>query len=110
MAEPEKFTALVFGQGFERCPKTGRPFERGSGALSKAEQTARFIREAAAEADKPKRGERDLQTGREFDCSVGALPKSVQTARFLDQLSPAQKALRRANFEALVAIAPAGSA
>jgi hypothetical protein len=110
MAESDKYIALVYGTEFQRCPKTDRPFERGSGALSQAQQTANFIREAARAADIPKMGEHCSQTGREFDCSVAALPRSIQTQQFLSELSPAQKAQRRQNFDALVAVAPAGSA
>jgi hypothetical protein len=110
MAEPDKHTALVYGVGFERCELTGRPFERGSGALSRAEQQANFVRDAARVADVPKMGERDLQTGREFDCSVGALPKSIQSQQFLSELSPADRRQRQAAANALLAIAPAGTA
>lgn len=61
---------LVFGDGFVRCPQTGRPYESG----------------------------------------IGAASKEMQTKRFLDELSPKQKAERRKNFEALVAVEPAGKA
>jgi hypothetical protein len=39
-----------------RCPRTLRLFEVGSGALSHAEQTANFVREAARDGDLPKSG------------------------------------------------------
>jgi hypothetical protein len=32
----------------EACPKTGREYERGHGALPKEEQTANFLREGRA--------------------------------------------------------------
>jgi hypothetical protein len=47
MAEPNDYENNLFGHGFERCPETGRPYEVGSGALSKEEQTRNFIRERA---------------------------------------------------------------
>jgi hypothetical protein len=64
MAEPNDYENNIFGQGFERCPVTSRPYEKGSGALSHEQQTAMFIRErdreqqrqAAAEASAPAPG------------------------------------------------------
>ena len=94
----------------EFCPKTGRPYERGHGALSNEQQTANFVAEAACAADMPKPGERCSQTGRLYEDGVGALTKTRQTANFLEELSPEEKAKRRADFEALVAIEPAGKA
>jgi hypothetical protein len=75
--------AHIFGEGCEYCPETGRPYERGSGALSKEAQTANFVRERDRFADMPKHGERCLQTGREFECGRGALTKTRQTELFL---------------------------
>jgi hypothetical protein len=78
--------------------------------LSKEEQTALFVRNAEIIADMARPGERCLQNGREYERGSGALPKSAQTARFLEELSPEEKALRQANFEALAAVEPAGKA
>lgn len=50
MAESERYTAQVFGEGFTRCFKTGRPFEVGSGCLSEENQSEMFLRDAALEA------------------------------------------------------------
>jgi hypothetical protein len=75
--------AHIFGEGCEYCPETGRPFERGSGALSKEQQTASFVRDRDRLADMPKPGERCPQTAREFECGRGALTKTRQTANFL---------------------------
>jgi hypothetical protein len=94
----------------ERCPRTGRIYEDGSGALSKEEQTALFEREAAIAADMPKLGERCPQTGRPYERSIGALSKMRQTANFLAELSPAAKVQRKADADALAAVEPAGSA
>lgn len=110
MVDPDKYASLVFGEGFERCPRTGRPFERGIGALSKSNQTAMFLREAAFNAGEPKEGETCVQTGRAFDCSNGAPTKPVQTEQFLRELSPADKAERQAAANALAAVQPAGTA
>jgi hypothetical protein len=109
-ADPYATGILGRPEPVERCAATGRPYERGHGAQSHAEQSARFIREQAAEADRPKEGEFDLQTGQPFDCSIGALPKSVQAAEFLAQAPPEFKARRREAFEAFRAIEPQGSA
>ena len=101
---------LCSGVKVERCPRTGRVFEDGSGALSREQQTANFVREAAIAADMPRDGERCSQTGRFYECGSGALPKSMQTANFIDQLPPERKARRRANAEKLMAAEPAGKA
>ena len=77
--------ARVFGNGFERCPRTNRPYERGHGSLSKERQTENFVRKAAYFADMPTPGERCLQTGREYDCSSGVPMKSAQSEQFLRQ-------------------------
>jgi hypothetical protein len=94
----------------ERDEKTGRPFERGSGAQSRAEQSARFAREQTAEDDRPKEGESCPYSGRPFDCSIGALPKSVQTEQFFNELPDEVKAEWFARAEKLAATVPAGRA
>jgi hypothetical protein len=95
----------------ERDAATGRPFERGSGAQSHAEQSARFAREQAAEDDRPKESESSCPySGRPFDCSIGALPKSVQTEQFFNELPDAVKAQWFARAEKLAATVPAGRA
>lgn len=101
---------LVFGHDAERCARTGRIFESGSGAQSRQEQSERFLREQAAENDRPKEGDYCLQTGRAYDCSVGALSKSQQTAGFLAELPPAVKAQRQADADALLTVEPVGRA
>jgi hypothetical protein len=105
---------LVFNLGDDpnhpRCSVTGRLFEVGSGALSHAEQSANFAREAALAADMPKPGERCAQTGREFEGGSGSLSKTAQTRQFLGELSPAQKAQRVEAYDALVAMIPEGRA
>jgi hypothetical protein len=45
VSEPNDYENNIFGHGFDRCPETGRPYECGSGVLSKEEQTRNFIRE-----------------------------------------------------------------
>jgi len=77
---PEK---LIFGEHFERCPQTGRPFETGIGALPKAQQTANFIRDRDRAADMPKAGEVCPRTGREYEVGTGAHTRLAQTARFI---------------------------
>jgi hypothetical protein len=109
MAEPNDYENNIFGHGFERYPQTGLPYEQGSGALSKEEPTANFIR-ALDRAAMPKEGERCLQTGREFECGSGAAPRSVQTARFLEEASSTDKAQRKPAFDSLVVATPAGQA
>jgi hypothetical protein len=94
----------------QRCPITHRPYETGHGALSPAEQTANFVREAAIAADMPKAGETCPQTGRRYEIGSGALPKSMQSAQFLEELPDEMKAQRQANANALAAIEPAGRA
>jgi hypothetical protein len=83
---------LVFGLGEEiqRCSRTGRAYEKGSGALSHAEQTANFVREAARAADMPKDSDRCEITGRFFECGSGALTKTQQSALFAREASPEQ--------------------
>jgi hypothetical protein len=58
MADTANSEKLVFGLGdpavTERCSITGRLFEVGSGALSHADQSANFVREAQRAADIPK--------------------------------------------------------
>ena len=90
MADTANSDRLVFGLGEEiqRCPKTGRAFERGSGALSHEQQSANFVREAAHTADMPKDGERCPKTGRFYEFGRGALTKAAQTAMFLREASP----------------------
>jgi hypothetical protein len=101
---------LVFGEDATQCPRTGRAYESGSGALTHQEQTAMFLREQAAEDDRPKEGESCPYSGRPFDCSVGALPKSVQTEQFFEELPPEVKAQWFARAEALAVAVPAGKA
>jgi hypothetical protein len=101
---------LCSGEPVELCPKTGRVYERGSGALSREEQSRNFIRDAAIAADMPKPDERCLQTGRPYEVGVGARPKSFQTANFLAELPAEAKAERQANFEKLKAMPVKGEA
>jgi hypothetical protein len=75
----------VFGEGFERCLVTNRPFEVGSGALPRDQQTANFIAAAAYAADLPKLGEICARTGRNFETGHGCQTKTMQTARFLSE-------------------------
>jgi hypothetical protein len=101
----------VFGEGFERCPKTGCPYETGSGALSKEQQTALFMHQAVlAAVEMPKEGERCMHTGRFYETGSGCLSKAAQTNAFLNALPQSVKDERRANAEALAAAAPAGRA
>jgi hypothetical protein len=93
-----------------RCPKTGRPYEVGHGALSHAEQTAMFEHQARIAADRPMDGEACPQTGRPYEIGSGALPKSLQSARFLEELSPEAKTERQEQANALFAIEPVGRA
>ncbi len=72
----------VFGADAERCARTGRIFETGSGALPREQQTARFLREAATAADMPAEGERCPETGLPFEVGRGALTRARQTALF----------------------------
>ena len=95
----------------ERCPHTGRPYEDGSGALPKEEQTALFLRDAAIAAlDMPREGEVCPQTGRQFEVGLGARTRAQQTERFLAELPAEAKADRQAAANALFAIEPAGRA
>jgi hypothetical protein len=98
----------------ERCPVTNRIYERGSGALSHAEQSEMFQHEAAIRADMPREGEVCGQTGRPYEMSASrpAWPetRTAQTARFLSELSPDQLAHRRASFEAFKLLEIQGSA
>ena|ERR1700674_3262239 len=112
MADTANSDALVFGLGEEiqRCPKTGRAYEVGSGALSREQQTANYLREAARGDDMPTDGEQCAQTGRFFECGSGALSKTAQTKIFLDQLLPDEKAARETAFHALKATPAEGSA
>jgi hypothetical protein len=75
-----------------RCEKTARLFEVGSGALSHAEQTANFVREAARDGDLPKSGESCDRTGRPYEVGRGCLTKTAQTAAFLREANPAKAA------------------
>ena len=108
--DTNKRDLLVFGHDAERCPKTGRFFENGSGARPRNEQTEMFLRQQAAEEDRPKEGESCPQTGRPYECGSGALPKSVQSYYFLAALSSAAKEQRQENANVLAAIEPAGRA
>jgi hypothetical protein len=111
MPEPlNKMDMAVFGHDASRDPVTGRCFETGLGCLSRPAQAAMFLREAAAENDRPKEGDACPYSGRPLDCSVGALPKSVQIERFFNELPEAEKADWFARAEALAAVEPAGKA
>lgn len=44
----------VFGDGCEFCSETGRPYERGSGSLSKEQQTAQFVQDRDRASELPK--------------------------------------------------------
>jgi hypothetical protein len=72
-----------------RCPKTLRLYEVGSGALSHAEQTANFVREAARDGDIPKPGECDPK-GRQYETGVGCLTRTAQRAIWDRNASPEQ--------------------
>ena len=111
MADTANSDALVFGLGEEiqRCPRTGRAYEKGSGALSHEQQTALYVREAVRD-DMPLEGERCVQTGREFECGHGAPSKAAQTRAFLAAASPADKAQRATAAAVLNAAKPSGSA
>jgi hypothetical protein len=112
MADTANSDNLVFGLGneMERCPKTGRAYEVGSGALPHDQQTENFVRESDRAGTRPIEGERCVQTGREYECGSGSLSKERQTANFLDKLSPADKAQRAEAASALNAVLPAGTA
>jgi hypothetical protein len=73
-----------------RCPKTGRLFEVGSGALPHDQQTANFVHEAARDGDMPKAGEICGRTGRAYEVGSGCLTKAAQTAAFLREANPTQ--------------------
>ncbi len=75
----------AFGDDAERCERTGRIFERGSGALSKEAQTAMFVREAAIAGDMPKEGERCPETDRLYEVGSGCFTKQRQTHAFLQE-------------------------
>jgi hypothetical protein len=109
MVDTANSSALVFGPGAAICPRTGRAYENGSGALSHAQQTANYLREAARD-DMPLEGECCVQTGREFECGHGAPSKAVQTKAFLAAASPADKAQRVTAAAKLNAANPAGRA
>jgi hypothetical protein len=107
----QRYDELIFGEGFERCPRTGRPYESGSGALSKDQQTALFVHQAALQAvEMPREGERCVHTGRLYESGSGCLSKQQQTTAFLNELPQSVKDERAANAAALAAAAPAGRA
>ncbi|QQN62117.1 hypothetical protein JIR23_21195 [Bradyrhizobium diazoefficiens] len=108
--QPSAATNAMFGADCEFDPVTGRPFEKGSGALPKEDQAANFLRERDRAADMPKEGERCIQTNRAFEFSSGCLTKARQTAIFLSELSPAEKAARAAAAQHLADVVPAGKA
>jgi hypothetical protein len=128
MADTANTDRLVFGLGEEiqRCSRTGRAYEVGSGALSHAEQTAMFVRQAARTADMPTDGECCPKTGRFYEFGSGALTKTQQSAMFAREASPAQakrdderatavaaaaevQRLATVEADALAAMIPAGS-
>jgi hypothetical protein len=45
---------MSISQSGNRCPKTGRLYEVGSGSLPREQQTASFVREAESTADMPR--------------------------------------------------------
>jgi hypothetical protein len=112
MVDTANTDKLVFGLGEEiqRCPKTGRAYEVGSGALSREQQTANYVREAARAADMPRDGEQCPQTGRFYEFGSRALTKTAQTKIFLSELLPEDQAAREAAFHKLVAMPTAGAA
>jgi TPR repeat protein len=93
-----------------RCPKTGRLYEAGSGALSHEQQTANYVREAAAAGDMPRDGEQCLQSGKFYETGSGCHTKAIQSRRFLNELSPEEKAQCVAAAAALAAVTPSGQA
>jgi hypothetical protein len=105
-----KMDFAVFGEDAQQDPVTGRLFESGLGSQPREVQAARFLREEAAERDRPKEGESCSYSGRAYDCSVGALPKSVQTEQFFAELPDEVKARWFAKAETLAAVQPAGKA
>jgi hypothetical protein len=100
----------IFGEGYECCPQTGRPYEQGVGSLSHEQQTLNFLRDRHFAADMPVDGEQCPQTGRFYEIGSGALSRTAQSRLFLQDLSPAQKKQRAEAAAALNAIPPAGSA
>ena len=128
MADSASADRLVFGLGEEihRCPKTGRAYEVGSGALSHAEQTANFVRERDRAADLPCAGERGPD-GRPYETGSGCLTKTAQRAMWEREADPAQakrdderaaavaaaaemQRLAKVEADALAAMTPAGAA
>jgi hypothetical protein len=107
MADPRdpltEMEKAIFGHDAVRDPVTGRVFEQGEKASPREAQASQFLRDRDLAGIRPKQGERCLQTGREFECGSGSLSKERQTASFLDELPPAEKAQRKAAFEAMVA-------
>jgi hypothetical protein len=111
MSQPlNKMDFAVFGEDAQVDPATGRLFESGLGCQPREVQASRFLREQAAENDRPKEGESCPYSGRPYDRSVGALPKSVQTTQFFAELPDAVKAQWFSRAEALAAAEPAGKA
>jgi hypothetical protein len=106
MTDTANSDKLVFGLGEEiqRCPKTGRAFERGSGALSHADQSANFVREAARAGDMPRDGEQCPHTGF-YEFGSGALTKTQQSAHFAREASPEQAKLANERATAVAAVA-----
>jgi hypothetical protein len=76
--------SYIFGQGVEYDEITGRPFEQGVGALTKEQQRANFLREAAALADMAKPGEICPLTLQPYEYGSGAQTKAQQTHNFLN--------------------------
>src|ERR1019366_2034894 len=84
MQPPIANLSHIFGDDCEYCPQTGRPYEQGVGAFTKEQQTANFLREAAALADMAKPGEVCPQTGQAYEYGSGAQTKTRQTQGFLN--------------------------
>jgi hypothetical protein len=92
MADTANSEALVISLGdpnvTARCPKTGRLFEVGSGALPHDQQTANFVRERNHAADMPCAGE-CAPGGRAYESGRGCLTKTAQRAAWERDANPA---------------------
>jgi hypothetical protein len=73
---------LVFGLGEEiqRCPRTGRAYENGSGALSHEQQTANYLREAV-------RDDMPLEASAAFKPAANSSAATARQARLLRRKS-----------------------
>jgi len=108
MADTANSEKSVFSLGdpnvIVRCPKTGRLFEVGSGALPHDQQTANFIRELDRTADMPNPGECDPK-GRQYETGAGCLTKTAQRAIWDRNANPAQTKADDARADAVEAAA-----